>query len=69
MLPSSLMHPKPGFKGGRFEEVRVWFEMTLNYWVIVDRYPFLNGVFGGLIIVVKSSLYLTGEKKKKKKKS
>jgi hypothetical protein len=33
--------------------------MTLNYWVIMERYPFLNGVVGGLIPVVKSSLYLT----------
>ena len=33
--------------------------MTLNYQVIVERYPFLDGVVvGGLILVVKSSLYL-----------
>ena len=36
--------------------------MTLNYWVIVERYPFLNEVVGGLIPVVKSSLYLTKNK-------
>jgi hypothetical protein len=24
----------------------VWFEMTLNYWVIVERYSFFNGLVG-----------------------
>ena len=38
-------------------------KVTLNYQVIVERYPFLNGVVGGSILVVKSSLYLTREKK------
>jgi len=38
--------------------------MTLNYRVIVKRYPFLNEVVGSLIPAVKSSLYLTGEEKK-----
>jgi hypothetical protein len=38
--------------------------MTLNYQVIVERYPFPNGVVGGLIPAVKSSLYLTEEEKK-----
>ena len=33
--------------------------MTLNYRVIVERYPFPNGVVGNSIYVVKSSLYLT----------
>ena len=37
-------------------------EMILNYRVIVERYPFSNGVVGGLIPVVKCSLYLTDEK-------
>jgi hypothetical protein len=32
--------------------------MILNYRVIVERYPFMNGVVGGLISVVKFSLYL-----------
>jgi hypothetical protein len=34
-------------------------EMTLNYWVIVERYPFLNGVVGDSILAVDSSLILT----------
>jgi hypothetical protein len=33
-------------------------EMTLNYQVLVERYPFPNGVVSGSIPVVKSSLYL-----------
>ena len=33
-------------------------KMTLNYLVIVERYPILNGVVGGSIPIVKSSLYL-----------
>ena len=33
--------------------------MTLNYQVIVERYLFSNGVIGGSIPAVKSSLYLT----------
>ena len=40
-------------------------EMTLNYQVIVERYPFPNGVVGGSILVVKSSLYLMGGRKKR----
>ena len=32
--------------------------MTLNYWVLVERYPFPNGVVGGSIPIVESSLYL-----------
>ena len=35
--------------------------MTLNYQVIVERYPFSNGVVGSSILVVKSSLYLIGK--------
>ena len=35
--------------------------MALNYWVIVERYPFLNGVTGGSIPIVKFSLYLMGK--------
>jgi hypothetical protein len=35
--------------------------MTLNYWVIDERYPFSIGVVGGSNPVVKSSLYLTNE--------
>ena len=38
-------------------------EMTLNYQVVVKRYPFSNGVVGGSISAVKSSLYLTEGKK------
>jgi hypothetical protein len=34
-------------------------EMTLNYRVIVEKYPFPNGVVGGSIPAVNSSLYLT----------
>ena len=34
-------------------------EMTLNYQVIGERYPFPNGVVGGLIPAVTSSLNLT----------
>jgi hypothetical protein len=36
-----------------------WFEMILNYPVIVTRYPFPNDVVGGSIPTTKSSLYLT----------
>jgi hypothetical protein len=32
--------------------------MILNHYVIVERYPFFNGVVGSSIHVVKSSLYL-----------
>ena len=39
------------------------FGMTLNYWVIVKRNPFTNGVVGGSIPAVKSSLYLTEKNK------
>ena len=35
--------------------------MTLNNHVIVKRYPFPNGVVGGSIHAVKSSLYLMGK--------
>jgi len=28
-----------------------WSEMTLNYWRVVERYPKLNGVVGGPILV------------------
>jgi hypothetical protein len=38
--------------------------MTLNYRVIMERYPFPNGVVGGSVPVMKSSLYLTEERKK-----
>jgi hypothetical protein len=31
--------------------------MTLNYWVIVEGYPFSNGVVCGSTPAVKSSLY------------
>ena len=34
-------------------------EMTLNYLVIVEWYPFMNEVLGSLIPAMKSSLYLT----------
>ena len=37
-----------------------WSKMSLNYRVIVERYPFLNGMVGNSIHVVKSSLYLSG---------
>ena len=40
-----------------------WSEMTIKFWVIVQRYPFPNGVVGGLIPAVKSSLYLMEETK------
>ena len=32
--------------------------MTINYWVIVERYPFPNEVVGSSIHALKSSLYL-----------
>ena len=32
--------------------------VTLNYWVIVERYSLLNEVADGLILAMKSSLYL-----------
>jgi hypothetical protein len=35
--------------------------MTLHYRVIVERYPFPNGVVGGSIRAMKSSLHLTGK--------
>ena len=38
--------------------------MTLNYWLIVERYSFSNEVVDGLIPAVRSSLYLTGIRKK-----
>jgi hypothetical protein len=34
------------------------YEMLLNSRVIVERYPFPNGVAGSSIPIVKSSLYL-----------
>ena len=34
-------------------------KMTLNYRVIVERYPFPNELLGSSIIAIKSSLYLT----------
>ena len=37
--------------------------MTLNYPVIVERYPFPNEADGSSISTVKSSLYLTREKR------
>jgi hypothetical protein len=40
-----------------------WSKMTLNYRVIVERYPFPNEVVGGSISDLISSVYLTGEKK------
>ena len=40
-------------------------EMTLNYWVIVEKYPFPNEMIGGSIPAVKSSLYLMDQKTKK----
>ena len=43
-------------------------KMILNYRVIVEKYPCLNGVVGSLIPTVKSSLYLTGQKQNKKQK-
>ena len=36
--------------------------MTLDFRVIMERYPFSDGVVGGLIPAVKSSLYLTEKK-------
>ena len=39
----------------------VWSKMTLNYWVVVERYLFLSGVVGGSIPTMKFSLYLTGK--------
>ena len=46
--------------GGSQPKVHIlWSEMAQNYWVIVERYPFPNGVVGGSISAVKSSLYLT----------
>ena len=38
---------------------KCWSKITLNYHVIVERYPFMNEVVGSLIHVVQSSLYLT----------
>ena len=37
-------------------------EITLNYRVIVERYPFMNGAASNSISNVKSSLYSTGIK-------
>ena len=44
-----------------FIPILVRFKMTLNYRVIVDRYPFSDGVVGGSILLVKFSLHLTEE--------
>ena len=41
-----------------YDELCLGSEATLNYQMIVKRYPFSNGVVGGSIIFVKSSLYL-----------
>lgn len=41
----------------------LWSAMTLNYHVILERYPFPNEVVGGSVPVVKSSLYLTEKEK------
>jgi hypothetical protein len=38
-------------------------EMILNYQVIVERYPFMNGVVGGSIPFMKSFLYFMEKKK------
>ena len=43
--------------------------MTLNYNVIVERYPFPNGGVGDSIPAVKFSLYLMEKKERKKEKS
>ena len=40
-------------------EIWVSTKTTLNYRVIVERFSFLNGVFGSLIPIMKSSFYLT----------
>ena len=40
-------------------------EISLNYQVIVKRYPFFNGVVGGSIPTVKFAIYLTKNKNKK----
>ena len=37
----------------------VWTKVTLNYRVILEGYPFPNGVIGGSIPAAKFSLYLT----------
>jgi hypothetical protein len=37
-------------------------EMTLNYWMIVEMYPFPDEVVCGSIPTVKFSLYLIGKK-------
>ena len=34
-------------------------KIILNYWVIVEMYPFMNEVVGGSIPIVKPFLYLT----------
>jgi hypothetical protein len=47
------------FRRSHFIYCLISFEMTLNYLVIVERYPFLNGVVIDSILAVKSSLYLT----------
>jgi hypothetical protein len=38
----------------------LWSKMTVNYWVVVERYPFFSGVVGGSISALKSSLDLMG---------
>ena len=39
-------------------------EMILNYRVIVERYPFSNGVVGGLIPAVTGNFFFFKKKKK-----
>jgi hypothetical protein len=39
-----------------------WSKMNLNYWVILERYTFLNGVVGGSFSAVKSSIFLMEKK-------
>ena len=46
----------------RDREVHVqslWSKATLNYWMMVERYPNLKEEVGGSIPAVKSPLYLT----------
>ena len=41
----------------------LWSKMTVNYRVIVERYPFFNEVVGNSISTLKSSLHLMGKRK------
>jgi hypothetical protein len=57
-IPNDLHYKRAGrkFCMTHAKVTHIRSEMTLNYWVAVDMYPFSNGVVGGSIPIVRSSL-------------